>query len=103
MARWIPVQKFWTVYPFIWVLCGAGAVAIGVRLGFALAEMLIMCSFALIGLTIGMFPTRKLFAMWAHEINTGVTRERYDYPRSHLAFCGVSVIVMLLAAFLLAR
>ncbi|MDX3229209.1 hypothetical protein [Streptomyces sp. ME19-01-6] len=103
MARWVPVQKFWMVYPFIWVLCGTGAAALGVRRGFALAEMLVMCSFALIGLTIGMFPTRKLFVRWAHESNTGATRERWDYPRSHLAFCVVSVIVMLLAAMLLTR
>ncbi|AYN43395.1 hypothetical protein D9753_00920 [Streptomyces dangxiongensis] len=65
--------------------------------------MLVVCSFALIGLTIGMYPTRKLFAEWAREINRGVTRERYDYPRSHLAFCGASVLVMSAAAILLAR
>ncbi|MEU0007213.1 hypothetical protein ABZ079_23765 [Streptomyces sp. NPDC006314] len=101
MAKWIPIQKFWTVYPFIWVLCGMGAVAFGSSRGFPLAHMLVLCSFALIGLTIGMYPTRKLFATWAHEINTGVTRERYDYPRSHLAFCGASVLVMLAVAVLL--
>ncbi|MGW3461784.1 hypothetical protein ACWDE9_20270 [Streptomyces olivaceoviridis] len=98
MAKWIPVQRFWTVYPFIWVVCGTGAVALGSWRGFALADMLVLCSFALIGLTIGMYPTRKLFTVWAHEINKGVTRERYDYPRSHLAFCGASVLVMLGAA-----
>ncbi|MBL1082263.1 hypothetical protein JK359_09745 [Streptomyces actinomycinicus] len=65
--------------------------------------MLAVCSFALIGLTIGMYPTRKLFTEWAHEINQGETRERYDYPRTHLAFCGVSVLVMTAAAILLAR
>ncbi|WP_240467979.1 hypothetical protein [Streptomyces dangxiongensis] len=103
MAKWIPVQRFWTVYPFIWVVCGTGGVAYGVWRGFAVEDMLVVCSFALIGLTIGMYPTRKLFAEWAREINRGVTRERYDYPRSHLAFCGASVLVMSAAAILLAR
>ena len=101
MAKWVPIQKFWTVYPFIWVLCGIGAVAIGSSQGFALTDMLVLCSFALVGLTIGLFPTRKLFVMWAHEVNKGVKQETYPYPRSHLAFCGVSVIVAVLAAFLL--
>lgn len=50
-----------------------------------------------------MFPTRKLFARWSTEINTGETRERYDCSRSHLAFCGVTVVVMLCAAFVLTR
>jgi hypothetical protein len=103
MAKWVPLQRFWTVYPFIWVVCGTGAVAYGAWRGFALETMLVVCSFALIGLTIGMYPTRKLLTEWAHEINQGVTRERYDYPRAHLAFCGASVIVMTAAAVLLAR
>ncbi|MFC0052919.1 hypothetical protein [Streptomyces actinomycinicus] len=103
MAKWVPIQRFWTVYPFIWVVCGTGAVAYGQWRGFALENMLAVCSFALIGLTIGMYPTRKLFTEWAHEINQGETRERYDYPRTHLAFCGVSVLVMTAAAILLAR
>ncbi|MFG2359280.1 hypothetical protein [Streptomyces sp. NPDC048521] len=103
MATWIPVQKFWRAYPFIWVLCGTGAVAFGEWRGFARADMLVLCSFALLGLTIGMYPTRKLFTVWAQEINKGVTRERYDYPRSHLVFCGASVLVMLGAAVLLTR
>ncbi|MGP4083878.1 hypothetical protein [Streptomyces sp. KR55] len=58
-------------------------------------------SFALIGLTIGMFSTRKLFRVWSGEINEGVRRDRYDYPRSHLVFCVVSMIVMSFAAFVL--
>ncbi|MFI9810421.1 hypothetical protein ACIHEJ_40185 [Streptomyces sp. NPDC052301] len=103
MATWIPIQRFWTVYPFIWVVCGTGAVAYGAWQGFAQESMLVVCSFALIGLTIGMYPTRKLFAEWAHEINQGVTRERYDYPRSHLAFCAATVVFMSAAAILLAR
>jgi hypothetical protein len=103
MAKWIPIQRFWTVYPFIWVVCGTGAVALGSWRGSTPADMLVLCSFALIGLTIGMFPTRKLFTVWAHEINEGVTRERYDYPLSHLVFCGVSVLVMLAVAFVLAH
>ncbi|MET8768078.1 hypothetical protein [Streptomyces sp. NPDC004658] len=103
MAKWVPIQRFWAVYPFIWVVCGTGAVALGSWRRFALGDMLVLCSFALIGLTIGLYPTRKLFTVWAQEINNGVTRERYDYPRSHLAFCAASVLVMLAAAVLLAH
>jgi hypothetical protein len=103
MARWVPVQKFWMTYPFIWVLCLAGMIAVGRALGFSLAAMLVGYAFALIGLTIGMFPTRRLFALWSAEINEGETRETYDYPRSHLVFCAVTVVVMLIAASALTR
>ncbi|WP_165396434.1 hypothetical protein [Streptomyces sp. F001] len=48
-----------------------------------------------------MFSTRKLFRVWSGESNEGVRRDRYDYPRSHLVFCVVSVIVMSFAAFVL--
>ncbi|MFE2595083.1 hypothetical protein ACWCOZ_12010 [Streptomyces sp. NPDC001840] len=101
MALWIPLRKFRMGYPFIWILCGSGMLAVGRAQGFTLASMLIVLSFALIGLTIGMFPTRRLFTVWAHEIDEGVTRERYDYPRSHLAFCAMSVVVMSFAAVVL--
>jgi hypothetical protein len=103
MARWIPAQKFWRVYPFIWVLCLAGMIAVGQALGHSLAAMLVMYAFMLIGLTIGMFPTRKLFARWSTAIKAGETPEGYDYPRSHLTFCAVIVVLMLFAAFALTR
>ncbi|MFJ6831993.1 hypothetical protein [Streptomyces sp. NPDC091209] len=103
MAKWIPVQKFWTVYPSIMVGCGTGAGAVGLRSGFGLGAMLVLCAFALIGLTIGLFPTRKLLTAWAQEINNGVTRDRYDYPRSHVVFCIVVVVALLIAGFALTR
>ncbi|TFI26622.1 hypothetical protein E4P36_16025 [Streptomyces sp. 4R-3d] len=65
--------------------------------------MLAMYAFSLAGLTVGLFPTRKLFTAWALEMNSGVTRDRYDVPRSHIAFCVVCVGVMALAAFALTR
>ncbi|MEU8585794.1 hypothetical protein AB0C59_02090 [Streptomyces sp. NPDC048664] len=103
MAKWIPLQRFQTAYPFIWVVCGVGAVAYGASRGFPLERVLAVSSFALLGMTIGMYPTRRLFTAWAREIGRGETRERYDYPRSHLAFCVTSMLVMSLAAFLLTR
>ncbi|MFE9440994.1 hypothetical protein ACFYO2_18730 [Streptomyces sp. NPDC006602] len=103
MARWIPVRRFWVAYPFIWVLCLAGMIAVGQAQGFSLAAMLVGYAFALIGLTVGMFPSRKLFVGGTTEINEGETRETYDYPRSHLAFCVIITVLMLFAAFALTR
>ncbi|KOU66475.1 hypothetical protein ADK57_18495 [Streptomyces sp. MMG1533] len=65
--------------------------------------MLVGYAFALIGLTVGMFPSRKLLRRWSTEINAGETHETYDYPRSHLTFCVVITVVMLFAAFALTR
>ncbi|MFC9744900.1 hypothetical protein [Streptomyces niveus] len=103
LARWIPLRRFRAAYPLIIVGCGAGAVAYGRTEGFTLAAMLAMYAFSLAGLTVGLFPTRKLFTAWALEMNSGVTRDRYDVPRSHIAFCVVCVSVMALAAFALTR
>ena len=103
MARWVPIQKFWTAYPFVWVLCLAGMIPFGRATGYTLADMLVMYAFMLIGLTIGFFPSRKLFKSWSAEIKAGTPREQYDYPRSHVAFCVTSVVITLLAAFVLTR
>ncbi|MER5604386.1 hypothetical protein [Streptomyces sp. NPDC002265] len=103
MARWIPVRKLSVAYPFVIVVCGIGAGAFGRRAGFGLDAMLVMYAFALLGLTIGLFPTRKLFRTWADEIGNGVTRDRYDYPRLHLVFCVVVVVALLAAGFALTR
>ncbi|MEU7380222.1 MULTISPECIES: hypothetical protein [unclassified Streptomyces] len=90
-------------YPFIMAGCGVGAVLFGQWRGFSLAAMVTGYTFALIGLTIGMFPTRKRFTVWAHEIEHGVRREKYDYPASHLVFCAVSVVALLVVALALTR
>ncbi|MFE9098733.1 hypothetical protein [Streptomyces sp. NPDC007264] len=103
MARWIPLRKFWKPYPFIMAGCGVGMIFFGQWRGFSLAAMVTGYAFALIGLTIGMFPTRKRFTVWAHEIEQGVRREKYDYPASHLAFCGVTVVAVLVLAFALTQ
>ncbi|MER8038269.1 hypothetical protein [Streptomyces hydrogenans] len=94
MAAWIPVRRFRIVYPFAIVGCGAFvAVAVDVRL----------YVLSLVGLTIGLWPTRGLLTRWSHEIARGVTRERYDWPRSHLAFCVLCVTGGAVAASALAR
>lgn len=103
MARWIPLRRFRIAYPLIIVACGAGAVAYGRTEGFMLPAMLAMYAFSLVGLTLGLFPTRELFTTWALEMNSGVTRARYDVPRRHIVFCVVSVSLMALAAFALTR
>ncbi|MFD3525786.1 hypothetical protein [Streptomyces sp. NPDC058653] len=103
MARWIPLRRFRYVYPCVIVACGAGAVLYGRSDGYTLPSMLAMYAFSIAGLTIGLFPTRRLFTAWAREMNNGVTRERYDVPPAHIVFCVGSVVVMALAAFALTR
>ncbi|QEV22359.1 hypothetical protein CP975_15570 [Streptomyces alboniger] len=66
-------------------------------------ELLVLYSFALAGLTIGLFPSRKLFTTYAREINEGVTRDTYVMPRRHVVFCVAVMIVMSVASFALTR
>ncbi|MFF0480709.1 hypothetical protein [Streptomyces sp. NPDC004435] len=89
MAAWIPVRRFRLVYPAVVVGCGAAVVV--------MAD-LALYAFTLIGLTVGLLPTRARLTRWSHEINRGVTRERYDWPPSHLVFCVVCVVGAALAA-----
>ncbi|MGW6242566.1 hypothetical protein [Streptomyces roseolus] len=94
MAAWIPVRRLRIAYPFVIVCCGAVvAMTVDVRL----------YTLSLLGLTIGLWPTRRLLTLWSHEINRGVTRERYDWPRSHLVFCVLCVSGGAIAASALAH
>lgn len=102
MAIWIPSRQFRIKYPFGIVVCTIATIVFSVRVdGFAVANMLILCSFGLVGLTIGCFPTRKRFTIWAHELNQGVKRKKYDYPRSHITFLCACVVIMGFVAALL--
>ncbi|MFC5805831.1 hypothetical protein [Streptomyces formicae] len=104
LGKWIPDPKFRIWLPAILVVCGAGMVAYGqLTAGHELGQMLVLYSFTLIGLTIGLFPTRKLMTTYAEEISRGVKRERYDYPRSHIAFLVFVVVAMAFAAFVLTQ
>ncbi len=101
MARWIPDRNFRVAYPVIVVGCGLGAMAIGRVEGFSLAAMIALYASSLIGLTIGLFPSRKLITMYAVEVQRGVRREKYDFPLWHRLFWCVPVVGMTLAAFAL--
>jgi hypothetical protein len=103
MALWIPVRKFQVSYPFVMGGCGAAAAACGQAQSFSLASILTMYTFALIGLTIGLLPSRKLFTTLAHDMADGVPHETYDYPRWYAVFCVASVVVVLLSGFALTR
>ncbi|MEU2429906.1 hypothetical protein ABZ611_10355 [Streptomyces sp. NPDC007861] len=103
LGAWIPDRKFRIWLPVILVVCGLGMAAYGRLFGHELGQMLVLYSFTLIGLTIGLFPTRKLMTTYAEEINRGVKRESYAYPRSHMVFLVFVVVAMAFAAFVLTQ
>lgn len=104
MAMWIPVRRFRIAYPFIMAGCGTATIVLGGRTGgFTVAEMLVLVSSALVGLTIGLVPLRKLFMASAHELSEGAAGEEYKVPFWRLAFCVAVVVAMLLASFVLTR
>lgn len=96
MAKWIPIQKFWVTYPFIMVAYGQ---AQGGHAGFHAGHVRVLPHRA----DDRVFASRRLFTVWTHEINAGVTRERYDYLRSYIAWCVVSMIVMAVLAIAMTR
>ncbi|WP_151898320.1 hypothetical protein [Streptomyces sp. C8S0] len=68
MGKWIPDQTFRVAYPLIVVGCGVGTIAIGRAQHFSLAAMIALYASSLIGMTIGLFPSRKLITLYAVEV-----------------------------------
>ncbi|MFV8132781.1 hypothetical protein [Streptomyces syringium] len=103
MDRWTKTRKLTVV---LFVLCTGGClgmIAVG-RLQYqhwSARQMLVLYSFALAGLTIGVFPSRKLFQKYGDELRRGVKRDRYEYPARYQVALYVSVIVMCFLAFIL--
>jgi hypothetical protein len=101
MAKWIPDRKFRVTYPLIVVGCGLGMVAVGLSERFTVADMVTLYAFSLVGLTMALFPSRKLITEYAEEVKQGVTRDRYEWPLLHRLWWGVSLIGMWFAAALM--
>ncbi|MGI5531568.1 hypothetical protein ACQEVX_30580 [Streptomyces syringium] len=101
--RWTKTRKL-TVVLFVLCIGGClGMVAVG-RLQYqhwSARQMLVLYSFALTGLTIGLFPSRRLFLEYGAELRRGVKRDTYEYPARYQAALYVSVVVMCLLAFML--
>ncbi|GAA1289696.1 hypothetical protein [Streptomyces javensis] len=103
MAKWIPVRKGKVAWPLISVACCLGMILVG-RLQYqhwSAQHMLVLYSFGWTGLTIGLFPSRKLMHKYATEINEGVKREKYEIPaRYQIALISSSIIVTFLGILL---
>ncbi|MFI2263774.1 hypothetical protein [Streptomyces tubercidicus] len=56
-------------------------------------HMLVLHSFGWAGLTIGLFPARKLMHKYATEVNAGVKREKYDILARYQVAAISSVII----------
>ena len=103
MAKWIPIRKGKAVWPLISVACCFGMILVG-RLQYqnwSAQHMLVLYSFAWIGVTIGLFPSRKIMHQYATEINEGVKREKYEFPARFQVAAISSVIVSCFLATLL--
>ncbi|GAA5615588.1 hypothetical protein CP981_06595 [Streptomyces platensis] len=95
MTKWIPGRKGRTVFPLVSAACCLGMILVG-RIQYQhwpVQHMLILYSFAWVGLTIGLFPARKLMHKYATEINAGVKREKYDVPARYQVSAISSVII----------
>ncbi|MET7315564.1 hypothetical protein ABZX83_09190 [Streptomyces thermoviolaceus] len=64
-------------------------------------QMLVLYSFAWTGITIGLFPSRKVYFKWVDDWNKGIRRDRYKLPRRYQAAFVLSFTTMVLLAFLL--
>ncbi|MFB1048022.1 hypothetical protein [Streptomyces chrestomyceticus] len=103
MAKWIPGRKGKIVFPAVSVACCLGMILAG-QLHYqhwSPQHMLVQYSFGWVGLTVGLFPSRKLMHRYAEEINRGVKREKYDVPKRYTMFAVMTVIVMSFVASLL--
>lgn len=95
MAKWIPGRRGKIVFPLVSAGCCLGMILVG-RIQYQhwpVQHMLVLYSFAWTGLTIGLFPARKLMHKYATEVNAGVKREKYDVPARYQVAAISSVII----------
>ncbi|MHB9859589.1 hypothetical protein [Streptomyces sp. YIM S03343] len=83
--------------------CCLGMVAVGAvqYQDWTAGQMLVGYSFAWTGLTIGLFPSRKLIREYAEERRHGAEKVKFEYPKQHWRFLFGAVTVMILLAFVL--
>ncbi|GGZ28029.1 hypothetical protein GCM10010387_21790 [Streptomyces inusitatus] len=103
MAKWIPLPVVRTAYPLVIVGCGVLVIALGDGRELTSVEKLVLYPSSLIGLTVGLLPSRKLFTVWALELKEGVRRERFEYPRWHVPFAVGTTVVFIVLGFALTR
>ncbi|CAM5319613.1 hypothetical protein [Streptomyces abikoensis] len=102
--RWMKARKLTLVFLVISAGCCLGMIEVGALQyqHWSARQMLVEYSFTWTGLTIGMFPSRKLFLEYGNEWRRGVRREKYAYPARCQAALYVSVILMGFLGFLFA-
>ncbi|GLV74746.1 hypothetical protein [Streptomyces hygroscopicus] len=103
MAKWVPVRKGRVAWPLICGACCLGMILVG-RLQYqnwSAQHMLVLYSFGWTGLTIGLFPSRRLMHKYATEINEGVKREKYEFPARYQIAAISSVIIVTFLGILL--
>ncbi|MCQ8193956.1 hypothetical protein [Streptomyces rugosispiralis] len=103
MTKWVPVRKGRVAWPLICGVCCLGMILVG-RLQpqqWSVQDMLVLYSFGWAGLTIGLFPSRKLMHEYATEINEGVKREKYEFPARYQVAVVSSVIIVTFLGILL--
>ncbi|MCF3105189.1 hypothetical protein IPZ58_26880 [Streptomyces roseoverticillatus] len=101
MTKWIPGRRGKIVFPLVSIGCCLGMILAG-RLQsshWGPQHMLVLYSFSWIGLTLGLFPSRKLMHTYATEINQGVKREKYPVPVRYQLAAIFSVIIMTFLAY----
>lgn len=101
MGTWVPHRRFRIWFPVIMAGCAAGAVVLGGGSGYPAHRMLVLWSFTLIGLAVGMFPFRTWLTRSVHDAARGVTGAKYRIPRWRWAFFFVSLTVMVFAGAVL--
>ncbi|GCD42246.1 hypothetical protein [Streptomyces paromomycinus] len=101
MAAWIPGRRGKVVFPLVSLACCLGIVLVGQfqYQHWSPRHMLVLYSFAWVGITIGLFPSRKLMRRYAEEINRGVKREKYPLPARYVVAAVASVVVMSFLAY----
>ncbi|GAA2227072.1 hypothetical protein GCM10010232_10810 [Streptomyces amakusaensis] len=103
MAKWIPLPVVRTKYPLIIVGCGVLVIALGDGRELSSVEKLVLYSSTLIGLTVGLFPNRKLFTAWALEVKQGVRHARFEYPRGRVSFAVATTAAFIVLGVALTR
>ncbi|MFF7656587.1 hypothetical protein ACFZCY_43400 [Streptomyces sp. NPDC007983] len=96
MIKWNPGRQSKVAWPLISIACCFGMILVGRHQyqRWSAQQMLVLYSFGWTGLTIGLFPSRKLIHKYATEVNEGVKREKYEIPARYQIFAISSALIV---------
>ncbi|MFE6690829.1 hypothetical protein ACFVFQ_30700 [Streptomyces sp. NPDC057743] len=104
VESWLKLRKLTVTFLVLSPLCCLGMIVVGglQHQHWTPQQMLVIYSFAWIGILIGLLPSRGIVRKYQAEWRRGVKREKYEYPKHCLIAPAASIALMSILGYALA-